>query len=304
MKCNNCQSTWETPESIVVTQCPFCHSELPKNYPDDSIERKMIEIVNKHSPEIYDNKAKFLKVISESLPNTELTKLLKAIIPNGATQEVYKLANCPKEEFASKYTQILDIIIAKTFIPTDIIAPAVDLLCIGLGLDFGSITVGKTKTIFDDFKIDNNSLIKYVGNDKNVVIPSSVNRIEHGAFEDCTSITGVAIPNSVNYIGHGVFAHCTNLTRIIIPETVTNIGDNTFAHCTSLRVISLPHEVTSIGYRAFYYCTSLSEMVIPDSVTYIGLGAFYQCYNLSESTKNKIKAVNSDAIDVGKYIIR
>lgn len=305
MNCNNCHSTWETPESIVVTHCPFCQKKLQNVYPVDSIERKLIEIVNANSHEIYNDNIKFLSILNDKFNNTfELINLIKAIIPNNASNEIYKLKNSPDENLNINYSKTIEIISNKTFISKDVLLPAVNLLCIGLGIDLESINPKDNGTPFEDFKIENGQLIKYIGNDKNVVIPNSVTTIGHGAFEECTNLTGVAIPDSVIDIGHGVFAHCTNLTRIIIPDTITSIGDNIFAHCTNLRIITLPKEVTSIGYRAFYYCTSLTEIIIPKTVTYIGLGAFYQCYNLNQTTKNDIRAINSDAVDVGKYIIK
>lgn len=300
MKCNNCHGKWEAPKNITLTHCPFCNAVVIRTYSNESVEGKIIEIVQKHSPEIYNNIAKLTTIINEELPSEGTVDLIKAIIPNGATKEIYKLLNCSDQDFENCYVKTINTISSKTFIPKEVLTPAINILCIGLGLSFENVEQQE----FDDFEIKNGELIKYTGKDANVVIPSCVKRIGHNAFEECTTVTGVAIPESVEYIGHGVFAHCTSLTRIIIPNTINSIGDNTFAHCTNLRIITLPNSINSIGYRAFYYCTSLTEIVIPKNVTYIGLGAFYQCYNLNETTKGNIRTINSDAIDVGKYLIR
>ena len=47
-----------------------------------------------------------------------------------------------------------------------------------------------------------------------LVIPSTVNRIESFAFYNCTSLTSIYVPSTVEYLGGNIFAGCTNLTAI------------------------------------------------------------------------------------------
>ena len=78
-------------------------------------------------------------------------------------------------------------------------------------------------------------ITKYRGSDADVVIPSeidgyTVTEIGWGAFEGCTSLTGVEIPDTVTYIGGFAFIDCTNLKSVTIPASVTNIGYCAFGY--------------------------------------------------------------------------
>jgi hypothetical protein len=104
---------------------------------------------------------------------------------------------------------------------------------------------------------------------KSVVIPSSITKIDTGAFRDCESLTNITIPNSVTSIGARAFAHCESLTNITIPNSVTSIGDQAFHSCTSLASITIPNSVTSIGQTAFCNCTSLTNITLPSNISVI-----------------------------------
>jgi hypothetical protein len=71
-----------------------------------------------------------------------------------------------------------------------------------------------------------------------IIIPNTVNSIENGAFQCCTSLTSVTIPNSVNSIGSAAFDECTNLTSVTIGSGVTSIGNWAFRDCTNLTSIT------------------------------------------------------------------
>ena len=146
---------------------------------------------------------------------------------------------------------------------------------------------------FKDFiyKINdsNITITNYIGTDKEITIPSSINIdgkdmpvtvIGDKAFEYHESLTTVDIPSSVTTIGDYAFYYCTSLTSINIPSSVTTIGNYAFEACASLTSINIPSSVTTIGYYAFGYCTSLTSINIPSSVTTIGDYAFYNCSSL------------------------
>ena len=93
---------------------------------------------------------------------------------------------------------------------------------------------------------DDEAIIRrYVGNDTNVIIPSTiefdgktydVTTIEDKAFYECTSLTSITIPSSVTKIGGYAFYYCTSLTSITIPSSVTTIGEEAFSGCASLTI--------------------------------------------------------------------
>jgi hypothetical protein len=115
----------------------------------------------------------------------------------------------------------------------------------------------------------------------NIIIPNSVTKIGHGAFEACL-FEQITIPKYVLSIGDYAFCNCRYLKNINIPDFVTCIGDRAFSGCSSLKQINIPDSVTCIGDRAFSGCSSLKQILIPDSVTSIGKDAFSDCSSLKQ----------------------
>ena len=180
------------------------------------------------------------------------------------------------------------------------------------------------------FRIKNGVLIKYKGNAKYAVIPSSVTSIGEWAFFKCSSLTSITIPDSVTSIGELAFGGCSSLTSIIIPDSVTSIGYEAFAYCSALTSITvdsnnkvyrsennciierktntlvagcknsvISSSVTSIGDLAFCGCNSLTSISIPASVTSIGEWAFSYCSALTSITvdsNNKVYRSENNCI--------
>ena len=84
------------------------------------------------------------------------------------------------------------------------------------------------------FNKDKTTLIAYISNDTNYLIPDGVINIGDNAFRRCKSLTNINIPNSVTNIGNDAFGRCESLTNINIPNSVTNIGNDAFWGCSSL----------------------------------------------------------------------
>ena len=97
------------------------------------------------------------------------------------------------------------------------------------------------------FHMDNSTLVKYEGDDTDVVIPDGVTSIGDRAFSECTRLTSVIIPEGVTNIGEYAFSKCAGLKSITIPESVTSIDAWAFSECTGLTSITIPESVTSIG---------------------------------------------------------
>ena len=130
---------------------------------------------------------------------------------------------------------------------------------------------------------------KYLGDDKNVVIPNTIDgytvtAISSSAFSGNENIVTVEIPNTVTTIDWFAFEQCTSLTEVVLPDSLTEIGFWTFRRCTSLEKIVIPDSVTEIGDYAFEECSSLTEIVIPGSVTVIGESPFSLCTSLASIT--------------------
>ena len=135
-------------------------------------------------------------------------------------------------------------------------------------------------------------------NATNVTIPSSVIKIDCGAFFNCTSLTSITITDNVKYIYSQAFYNCSSLTSVVIPDSITTIYGSAFSGCTSLTSIEIPSSVTSIGSSAFTYCSSLTSVTIPDSVTSIGGSVFRGCTSLTSVTiGNGVTTISRYAFD-------
>ena len=149
--------------------------------------------------------------------------------------------------------------------------------------------------------IEKSIIHKYIGNEKNVKIPSNVSMIGDNAFRNCTSITSITIPNSVLEIGYSAFSGCSNLTSITIPNSVTSIDYYAFEGCEKLISIIIPNNVTTIGGSAFSGCTNLKSLVIGEKVESIGENAFNGCSSLSKITCYAVEPPTVDASSFSNY---
>lgn len=136
-------------------------------------------------------------------------------------------------------------------------------------------------TSASDFKIEDSTLVRYQGKDKNVTIPDSVETIGRGAFEENKNIELVALSVSVKNIEPYAFWGCENLEGVGIGKGLTQIDDYAFANCSSLKQMILPDNVSSIGVRAFEDCTELTDITIPPQTVDIHESAFDGCYRLT-----------------------
>ncbi len=181
------------------------------------------------------------------------------------------------------------------------------------------ISVDAAESDFE-YRVNGNNevtITKYVGTEKNVVIPDTlgggkVTAIGSNAFEYCSSLTSIMIPEGMKSIDSYAFYGCSSLASIEIPEGVTSIGSFAFFGCQSLMSIKIPESVTSmdtsafgscgslktagpigsgtniefgwtksIPDRTFSECGSLTSIVIPEGVTRIGSSVFDNCRNLT-----------------------
>ena len=108
-----------------------------------------------------------------------------------------------------------------------------------------------------------------------IYIPSSVQSIGYGAFDNC-GLRRIDL-SYVGSIGYGAFENCDDLEEIDI-DSVQSIGAYAFSGCSDLQRIRL-HRVGSIGYGAFEFCEELEEIEIV-CVQSIGDGAFVGCRSL------------------------
>ncbi len=135
-----------------------------------------------------------------------------------------------------------------------------------------SFTACKTFTPVTAFEYEENedgiTITKYIGSDKNVVIPETIDRIPvtqigNNAFFMNKDVVSVVLPDTIVKIGNSAFEQCTELTAVTLPSALEEIGGGAFLNCTKLEKITLPNTLTSLGSCSFKNCTSLKNITIP-----------------------------------------
>lgn len=168
------------------------------------------------------------------------------------------------------------------------------------------------------YKLENDKLIRYVGNATDFVVPDGVSvigknafkdnkdiktisltnivTIEDSAFEGCNALESVEFGENLSVIGNSAFRECNSINSIVLPATISSIGENAF-YCKSIGnlgtttglksalnsisfkgSVSSEHEL-SIGKYAFSG-TGITEIALPNSTRSIGSSAFSDCIYL------------------------
>lgn len=154
----------------------------------------------------------------------------------------------------------------------------------------------KESDLKEDFVIKNDVLIKCTNKDlTTVLIPDSVKRIEHSAFEGCSNLNTIIISNSVTEIGGDAFNSCSSLVSVEIPDSVTEIGPGAFWGCSSIVSVKIPLGVTEIAPGTFWGCSSLVSVEIPNSIAEIGTSAFSRCSHLTSIV------IPDSVTEIGEY---
>lgn len=92
---------------------------------------------------------------------------------------------------------------------------------------------------------------------ESIVIPSSIEVIEDGAFENCYKLKTVVFEENskLEEIRSCAFWDCTSLEEIILPLSLDKIGDFVFYNCHSLKKIVIPASVVEMGSSVFMGCS-------------------------------------------------
>ena len=176
---------------------------------------------------------------------------------------------------------------------------------------------------------------------KEIIIPSSVENIEIGAFlhgDKLNKITlldnqnfivqnkllldrkhtivylaerdiagDVNIPSTVRAISDHCFNNCKKIINVRLNDNIDYIGAFAFAGCRKLSNVQLP-TVNSIELEesTFENCWSLKNITIPDNVTGFGPCLFFDCHNLKkiEIKSKKIKTIPYECFMFCEKLIR
>jgi len=154
-------------------------------------------------------------------------------------------------------------------------------------------------TSADRFATDEEgTLLRYLGNCKNIILPSKVNKIKNvepgefvsGLFDDTRVADGsnysafdrvhreleiVYINPECMELGSCAFKGCESLVKIkFLGNNVQKFGKNSFEGCSSLRSIDIPSSVKTIENRVFLDLNALKYITGGSGVETIGELAF------------------------------
>ena len=153
------------------------------------------------------------------------------------------------------------------------------------GLPYSDIDVhtGESRIVnIDDYLFyqqeEKNFLVSYVGNEKDLTLPSSFNgetyAIRRLAFAICREIESVRIPEGVTEIGASAFVPCNSLKTVYIPKSVNTIYAfpfGTFGELANVHYAGTEEEgraITIIMSKNYGDKTYYLEDVVPVDIKY------------------------------------
>lgn len=71
-------------------------------------------------------------------------------------------------------------------------------------------------------------LLKYNGNEENLIIPDNIRAISAFVFYECNTLKSVKLPDGISEIFAGTFYSCTNLETVIMPDSLIKIRLSAF----------------------------------------------------------------------------
>ena len=153
-----------------------------------------------------------------------------------------------------------------------------------------------------------------------IVLPSTMEAIEYGAFYQCSSLKKITFSgeNNLKIINQNAFEGCdlqktvdlssvaiisayafagnTNLEGVITTEDLQSVGQYAFAGCKKLKEFNAVSEKVKYGAYAFTDCESLTSFYVNGSV--LPEGMFHQCESLESVS------IGPDVNDIGPFAFR
>ena len=170
-------------------------------------------------------------------------------------------------------------------------------------------------------------IIGYDGNEKNVVIPQTLNGelvvgIENIAFYRAHNVTSITLPSTLKhlrsgsldgtawyrnqpngdvYIGNWYYGYKGDMPenyKLTIKNGPEMIASYAFLNQENLVELSIPNSVKTLDRNSLACCPNLKKITLSNSITSIGCGAFSSCTSLESLTLPKnIKILEDQVFD-------
>jgi hypothetical protein len=143
--------------------------------------------------------------------------------------------------------------------------------------------------IHGSFVVDDlRSLVRYFGDQADVVIPRDFSCVGKGCFNQCKSVSCVTFESGseISILGQVAFEQCSSLESVCIPSSVQTISDGCFSHCRKLSQLTFESgsALSILGDSAFSSCFALCSICLPSSLETISAGCFQCCQALLSVT--------------------
>ncbi len=152
-----------------------------------------------------------------------------------------------------------------------------------------------------------------------IVLPSTLESIEYGAFYGCTSLAKITFSaeNNLKIVNQNAFENCalesvdlssvsmvsdyafagnTKLTSVTTGDALLSIGQYAFAGCEKLTEVTVTASKVKYGTYAFTGCKALESFYVNAAV--LPEGMFYECEAMTSVT------VGPDVKDIGEFAFR
>ena len=153
-----------------------------------------------------------------------------------------------------------------------------------------------------------------------VVLPSTLQSIEYGAFYGCTALQKISFSseNNLQIISQNAFENCdlqgtidlsaicvisdyafagnVHLEGVTTSEALLSIGEYAFAGCEKLKDVTITAKKVKYGPYAFTGCDALTSFYVNAAV--LPEGMFYECELLETVT------IGPDVNDIGEFAFR
>ena len=85
---------------------------------------------------------------------------------------------------------------------------------------------------------------------ENVELPSTLKRIEYGAFKDCKNLKTIKFPERLEYIGMCAFSG-SRLQSVAFPKSVRTVTQGVFYDCKDLKAVMLNEGLEVLGTNEY-----------------------------------------------------
>lgn len=132
MKCNHCNSEWNTGNEIKV--CPFCGKELFSDSDFSTIENTLKFVVATYGIEIYSQPSRLISYLGDYAPQlSNERRLLKTCLESGVIKELIKVNDCDLSEKKLVAAKSVTKLVDAYFVNRDWAEKAVEWVVVSMG---------------------------------------------------------------------------------------------------------------------------------------------------------------------------